>query len=53
MLDLRKMTSDTYMKWLLGPDQDLIFTFSNPALKSALLEMLNINLIDHANAGHM
>ena len=31
-----RASSDTYLKWLLGPDQDLVFTFSNPALKSAL-----------------
>ena len=29
-------SSDTYVKWLLGPDQYLVFTFSNPALKSAV-----------------
>ena len=31
-----RASSDTYQKWLLGPDQDLVFTFSNPALKSAV-----------------
>ena len=31
-----RASSDTYRKWLLGPDQDLVFTFSNPTLKSAL-----------------
>ena len=33
---ISRASSDTYMKWLLGPDQDLVFTFSNPALKSVL-----------------
>ena len=28
--------SDTYLKQVLGGDQDLVFTFSKPALKSAL-----------------
>ena len=32
-----RASSDTCLKWLLGPDQDLVFTFSNPALQSALL----------------
>ena len=29
--------SDTYLKQVLVGDQDLVFTFSNPALKSAVL----------------
>ena len=29
--------SDTYLKLVLGGDQDLVFTFSNPALISAPL----------------
>ena len=32
----QKASFDTYLKWLLGPDQKIIFTFSNPPLKSAL-----------------
>ena len=30
--NISRASSDTYLKWLLGPDQDLVFTFSNPAL---------------------
>ena len=33
---ISRASSDKFLKWLLGPDQDLVFTFSNPALKSAL-----------------
>ena len=33
---ISRASFDTYLKWLLGPDQDLVFTFSNPALKSVL-----------------
>ena len=34
-----KASFDAYLKWLLGPDQKIIFTFSNPALKSALWDL--------------
>ena len=32
----RKASFDIHLKWLLGADQKILFTFSNPALKSAL-----------------
>ena len=33
---ISRASSDTCLKWLLGPDQDLVFTSSNPPLKSAV-----------------
>ena len=43
-----RASSDTYLKWLLGPDQDLVFTFSNPVLKSAV-HAFKISLNDRSN----
>ena len=43
-----RASSDRYLKWLLGPDQDLVFTFSNPVLKSAV-HAFKISLNDRSN----
>ena len=40
---IRRASSDTHLKWLISPDQDLVFTFTNPALKSAVLAHQNMN----------
>ena len=46
-----RASSDTYQKGLLGPDQDLVFTFSNPTLKSALQDLYPMTLVA-SKTGH-
>ena len=47
-----RASSDTCLKWLLGPDQDLVFTFSNPALKSALHPSQLLSLVYTLSFAH-